>query len=96
MPYTIEELATALVNAIIVVEQRNLVPGYMGIYDGAAGYNYDAPDGKKWVRIGAGDSPAPASAWNRAGVADDYTQAIWISINPEGKMFIVEKRYEGY
>lgn len=98
MPYSTDELARAFVRAIIAVEQRNLIPCYMGKYDGVGGYTYDVDtgDGRKWVRVAGGESSAPMAAWNNLGAADDYTLAVWVTISPEGKLIISDYRREGY
>lgn len=98
MPYSTTQLARAWIEAIIVIEQRNLIPCYMGKPDGAGGWDYDVDtnDPRKWVRVGGGESAAPMAAWNNLGAADDYTLAVWVTMSPEGKLIISDYRREGY
>lgn len=95
MPYSIQQLAAAFIAAYITLEQRNLIPAYMGKPDGAGGYIYDGHEtGLKWVRTGGGESAAPFEAWNNLGAGDDYTIAVWVTTAPEGKKIITDYRRE--
>ncbi len=94
MPFSTDELAIAFINTLVVVEQRNLIAGYMGKFDGAGGFDFDVGDGQKWVRTGSGESAAPLRAWNNLGAADDETIAVWVTMAPEGKLIILDYRRE--
>lgn len=98
MPYSTQEVANAMVRAFIAIEQRNLIPCYMGKHDGVGGFDYDvdANDARKWVRTGGGESSAPLAAWNNLGAGDDNTLAVWVTMAPEGKLIITDYRQEGY
>lgn len=91
------QLQRAFQRAVLKARYAGRIPGLMGKPDGGGGFDFTAPGGRgyTWVRYTLGQSATTTIAVNKRGVAETGDTPIWLDYDIDGRLIIVDTRYEG-